>query len=219
MARKGETTPEEVKKKLSLALQGRIISLETREKISSTRKRKYETGEIPRKVLYRGKDFRWYINCRGGKHEAWTRIVYQNTYLNGKEIPNGYDIHHKDKNPENDIPENLEIETRSEHSKLHFSPEIVFSESSRRNNSETKKGSKNPNWGKIHSSETREKISSNVPRGEKHYKAKLKEEDVISIKQFINKGVSLSKIAHMFSVSPATILQIKTGKSWKRVVI
>lgn len=63
---------------------------------------------------------RWYVNHRGNLHRTlWSRIVYSNFYLNGKEIPPGMEVHHKDGNPENDIPENLELISKKIHAQLH----------------------------------------------------------------------------------------------------
>ncbi len=48
------------------------------------------------------------MNCRS----IWEKA-------HGKEIPKGYQIHHKDFNPENNNPENLVCIRREEHKRIH----------------------------------------------------------------------------------------------------
>lgn len=54
-------------------------------------------------------------------------------------------------------------------------------------------------------------------RGEKHPLAKLKEEDVRTIRTMIGKE-KLNDIAIHFGVSKMTILNIKNGKTWRHVI-
>lgn len=51
-----------------------------------------------------------------GHRKRLHRYIWE--YYNG-EIPKGYDIHHKDHNKENNTLENLELISKSNHSKLH----------------------------------------------------------------------------------------------------
>lgn len=46
--------------------------------------------------------------------------------------------------------------------------------------------------------------------------AKLSEEDVLHIRRMLDKGVSQSKVAYMFCVSPMQISRIKRGENWKK---
>jgi hypothetical protein len=62
---------------------------------------------------------RWWVYNRGGGKTLWSRVVFQNYYLGGEEIPSGMFVHHKDENIENDLTENLEIKTRKDHVKHH----------------------------------------------------------------------------------------------------
>lgn len=41
-------------------------------------------------------------------------------YYNGKKIPRGFDVHHKNKNRQDDSKENLELIEHAQHTKLHF---------------------------------------------------------------------------------------------------
>lgn len=50
--------------------------------------------------------------------------------------------------------------------------------------------------------------------GEKNTSAKLKVEQVITIKKLLNEKVSFSKIANIYNVSKSTIGSIKSGKNW-----
>ncbi len=53
--------------------------------------------------------------------------------------------------------------------------------------------------------------------GSKHHEAKLNEEKVKEIKKLLSLGVSCSRIAKDYSVSPGCIWFIKTSKNWKHV--
>lgn len=82
----------------------------------------------PYKAKSRQNDgYRWHVRHRDiGKKTLWARIVYQNYYLNGKEIPKGYDIHHKDGNTENDNLENLEMVSHINHLTIHKGKNIIL---------------------------------------------------------------------------------------------
>jgi hypothetical protein len=54
-------------------------------------------------------------------------------------------------------------------------------------------------------------------RGEKHPFSKLKENQVVEIKNLIRLGETFSSIAKKFSVCVPTISGISRGKSWKHV--
>ena len=45
----------------------------------------------------------------------------------------------------------------------------------------------------------------------------LKKEQVIEIKRLLTLGLSCTKIAKKYDVSPACIWTIKTGRSWKHI--
>ena len=58
----------------------------------------------------------------------------------------------------------------------------------------------------------------NHPKGEKHYAAKLSEEQVLEIKRMYSKyGLSRKFFAKRYNVSSQVIDAILTGKSWKSV--
>lgn len=89
-------------------------------------------GQLVYVVTYGGREFKRYP---GGKHpnyyyhkwkkdgkyymEILHRVIWEDS--NGRKIPEGYDIHHKDWNPFNNAPENLQLVTKSEHSQIHNS--------------------------------------------------------------------------------------------------
>lgn len=56
-----------------------------------------------------------------------------------------------------------------------------------------------------------------APKGEKNFSHKLTEEKVRLIRDFIDQGISLIRIAKMFGVSDQTISDIKFKKKWKWV--
>lgn len=63
---------------------------------------------------------RWYVITRPGKnHTLWARIVYQNFYLNGEEIPSEYSVHHINGNCTDDRIENLELKENKKHLSEH----------------------------------------------------------------------------------------------------
>lgn len=89
--------------------------------------------------------------------------IYHEIYLKAhpeiKEIPKGYVIHHKDFNHENNDPDNLEMMTIAEHTKIHHKNKTT-SEETKRKQSEAKKGKK-------YSDETKALWSANR-KGRKH---------------------------------------------------
>jgi predicted XRE-type DNA-binding protein len=105
------------------------------------------------------------------------------------------DIHHIDKNEENNNFNNLIMMPESEHCSFH-------------------------NKGKHHSEETRKKMSESHTdfKGENAPNSKLKEEQVIQIKLLLKEGIlTQQEIADMFGVSQLTISAIKTGKIWNHI--
>jgi len=80
------------------------------------------------------------------------------------------------------------------------------------------KGEKSPLFGKKMSEET--KIKNSIShRGEKSKWAKLNVEEVIKIKQMLNKGLHPAEISRQFHVSISTIRDIKTERTWIDVII
>lgn len=58
-------------------------------------------------------------------------------------------------------------------------------------------------------------LQTNV--GEQNPNAKLKDNDIIEIKELINKGLKNIEISKIFGVSSDLISKIKTGKCWRHV--
>jgi hypothetical protein len=58
----------------------------------------------------------------------------------------------------------------------------------------------------------------NTPKGSSHFMSKLKESDVIKIKELCRQGeLSQYRVAEIFNVSQSTIAYIITGKTWKHL--
>jgi hypothetical protein len=72
------------------------------------------------------KEGRAFIYDRNKKIIPWARIIYQNHFLSGKEVPQKYHIHHINRNPSDDSPTNLQMITKSAHSKLHHDTHNSF---------------------------------------------------------------------------------------------
>ncbi len=80
-------------------------------------------------------------SCKEGNHGKYLhRLIWEEHY---GEIPKGYVIHHKDKNPQNNCILNLQLMTKEEHISLHT------------------QGENNPMYGKVFSPEHRKKLSEN----------------------------------------------------------
>lgn len=54
-------------------------------------------------------------------------------------------------------------------------------------------------------------------KGSRHKKAKLKETDILNIRNMINNGITYKTIAEQFGVYFSTIQKIKSNKTWKHV--
>ena len=82
---------------------------------------------------------------KGYNHTKLHQYIWM--VANGCEIPEGYDIHHIDGNRLNNSIYNLELLTKSKHHNLHIEKRGCF------------KLENNPFFGKIHSEESRKKMS------------------------------------------------------------
>ena len=85
--------------------------------------------EIPKTITFNGVEYRlmgsgkYYLaqstTNEGRKHSKGLHVAIWE-FHNGKEVPKGYEIHHKDGNPLNNDISNLECVSRSEHFKEHL---------------------------------------------------------------------------------------------------
>ncbi len=62
-----------------------------------------------------------------------------------------------------------------------------------------------------------ENVNDMLAKGRGHWKSRLKEEQVIAIKQRLASGESVSPIAKHYGVTYATILAIKSGRNWRHI--
>lgn len=96
----------------------------------------------------------------------------------------------------------------------------THSEEMRKSISERNKGKftkeDNPFFGKHHSEELKKKMSL-ARSGENSSFAKLTKNDVIEIRELLNKNISIKSIAEMFNVGSHAIYDIKNHKTWKHV--
>lgn len=56
-----------------------------------------------------------------------------------------------------------------------------------------------------------------IPKGEKHWRAKLTEKKVIKIKFFLSRNISQRKLAKKYGVCQATIKEINKKEIWKHI--
>jgi len=129
-------------------------------------------------------------------------------------------IHHIDENPSNNLLDNFQLMTNSEHHSLHISGEKNprgmlgkhHSEETKQLMSKNNSGENNPNYGK--------KCPEHSKRmsGENHPRSILKEQDVIEIRKLSDEGVLTQKeIAEIFGVTQASISAIKNRRIWKHI--
>lgn len=84
--------------------------------------------------------------------------------------------------------------------------------------SESVLGEKNHRYGKKVSDETKLKMINSAHSGEANSSSKLKESDIIEIRNLSKNGLSSRKIADIFSVKKGTILSVINKKTWKHIL-
>jgi len=101
------------------------------------------------------KNGRVLIYIKGERYKEYSCYLWEK--FNGP-IPEGYEVHHIDKNPLNNMIENLQLLSTFDHKHLHHFGKKM-SEEARRKMSEAKKGKPSPFKGKTLSEEAKRKIS------------------------------------------------------------
>ena len=114
----------------------------------------------------------------------------------GRKLDTNECVHHIDGNPRNNELSNLELKSRSEHSKEHWVDGTYIRTPITDNG--------------------RMKISLHH-RGEGSHHHILTESDVIEIKQLLRDGMKSVDIADIYGVSRKTIGGIKQNRTWKHV--
>jgi len=128
------------------------------------------------------------IKVNGRKKDLHRHLMEQKL---GRKLHFDEVVHHIDENKLNNDLSNLEIKTRSEHSRGH------------KTNSTVKET-------------TKEKLR--IAHRETRPAAKLSIEDVRRVKQLLNSGVSGASIGKMFGVCRTSISSINTGKTYSWVL-
>lgn len=106
----------------------------------------------------------------------------------GRELTKDEIVHHKNGKQKDNSPENLELMSRSEHTKLHF-----------------------PN-GRPLSEEMRKKISQKLKGKPNYHSAKFTAEQIRQWHNMVSQGIGLREIARRSGVSHSTISNILNGK-------
>jgi len=119
-----------------------------------------------------------------------------------EEIPKGCVVHHIDFIKENNILDNFQLMTKSEHRIKH------------------NEGENHPMFGKHHSEKTKQLISEHHAnsKGENNPNSVLTEQIIIQIRKYLNEGILTQKeISKMFGVSISIISRIKNNNIWKHI--
>lgn len=132
-----------------------------------------------------------HLKVRNGK--TIHKMVWE--YYNGA-VPEGYVIHHKDENKLNNTIDNLQLLLRKEHKILHMKDTIL----SYCYTSENTLGEKNPFFGKVHSKESRQKIS--FTKRLANNKKKLSDSELLEL---FYSGNTYENIAIQFKAKPDVI--------------
>jgi hypothetical protein len=119
------------------------------------------------------------------------RIVMENSVC--RKLSSSELVHHKNENKDDDRLENLELTTRSDHTRHHMTGRIV-------------------------SDATKDKLR-NKPHyyGQDHPSSKLNNRNVVEIRKLLKNKIPERKIAKSFSVGKTTIHQIKTRETWSKI--
>jgi len=167
------------------------------------RVKSYKYDKINGKILIQNKNGAVYLSVglyknKKGKTKQIHRLLYET--FNDYKLKENECIHHIDENKINNILNNLQLMTKSEHSKLH-----------------NEKGENNLNYGKHHPEKTKNKMSEKM-KGERNSQSILIENNIIQIRKYLNIGILTQKeIAEKFGVNPRTISAIKNNKTWKHI--
>ena len=153
-------------------------------------------------------DIKW-SNSNGywinGTHGLLHRYIW--TQHNG-EIPEGYDIHHRNEDKTDNEISNLELIEHGEHARLHSTGRVTSEETKQ-------KISKSHIGMKV--SEDTKCVLREVNLGENNPSAKLTTIDVIAIKTWLLLGYRQKDIAEVFGISSTHISMINTGKKWSHI--
>ena len=122
------------------------------------------------------------------------KMAYE--FFSGEAIPDGYVVHHKDGNKQNNVPKNLEMMSDADHRRLHM-PETIrpFCHTS-----ESVKGEKNPFFGKRHSDASKAKMR-NTLRQLRHGKHPANYVELPGVVEKYKAGVPVSELMKQYGVS------------------
>ena len=106
-------------------------------------------------------------------------------------------VHHINEDTLDNRIENLELKSRSDHTRLH---QTAY------------------NIGHKISEETREKLKNAFHyKGEEHKNSKLTNQIVVEIKEKIKEGYGIRELGRMYNIAHSTISDIKNNKAWKHI--
>lgn len=155
--------------------------------ICDTNGKVYKTKDMGELNYY--KHPKGYLHCYVGKTKAVHKVIAETFIPNPENKPQ---VNHIDGNKQNNHVDNLEWVTNKENANHAIN---------------------NGLWTKFVSS----MLTTETSQGELNSQAVLQPEDVLDIRELIKQGMRPYKIAKVFGVSPATIYDIKSRRSWKHI--
>jgi len=139
--------------------------------------------------IFLDKGYECYVGEDGKKVYIHREILEKKL---GRKLKKGEVSHHKDNNKRNNVPENLEVLTEQTHGKHHYEQLSDLEK-------------------------LEQTLHLKKKFGEENGQSKLKEIDVLAIREALNNGVMGKDLAIKYNVDATLISQIKHRKIWNNI--